>query len=39
VPLLIGEFLKTAQPRVLDAHCLQGLHRPPFITTSAEDAR
>ena len=39
VPLLIGQFLKTAQLGALDARCLDGLQRPPFVTTSAGDAR
>jgi pimeloyl-ACP methyl ester carboxylesterase len=33
VPLLIGEFLKTADARALDAACVAQLHRPPFLTS------
>jgi len=35
VPLLIAQFLKTADARALDARCLSNLRRPPFPTNLA----
>ena len=33
VPKLIAEFFATADARALDTSCLEGMHRPPFVTT------
>ena len=33
VPKLIGEFFSMADARGLDTSCLEGMHRPPFVTT------
>ncbi|HZF31550.1 MAG TPA: alpha/beta fold hydrolase, partial [Gammaproteobacteria bacterium] len=33
VPKLIAEFFATADARALDASCLEGMHRPPFVTS------
>jgi pimeloyl-ACP methyl ester carboxylesterase len=33
VPKLIAEFFATADAHALDASCLEGMHRPPFVTT------
>jgi pimeloyl-ACP methyl ester carboxylesterase len=36
VPRLIEEFLATADTSALNTSCLEGLHRPPFVTSRAE---
>jgi hypothetical protein len=36
VPRLIEEFLATADTSAVNTSCLEGLHRPPFVTSRAE---